>query len=267
MIRIALGLILLFSIEAHALECLKAVSSATVPSRVGVQTVHNWSAPITLLIPMPLSPQGKVLDMNALDSSQMPETFRISEGTLRSAFMLVDARQGSPLSACLDELVEDVRARAKTKETQLQLLKTFIAEHLDEVKAGDVFAWDPKVVPPLPPEFPKAAPLTPGHAPLMTKLLQPTVRLEAYLQDGRGLCLQKALLTSLILKRLGIKHRVRAGSSQFAGHTWIELTDGRHLDPTWQLLETTTTEGAWPGWFRFSRSFLYRNDHFPITVD
>ena len=263
----ALALTLLVSFEARALECLKQVSPATLNSRVGVQTVHNWSAPITLLIPMPSSPQGKVLDMNKLDSGQMPETFRISEGTLRSAFMLVDARAGSPLADCIDELVEDVKTRAKTKEAQLQLLKTFIAEHLDEVKAGDVLPWDPKAVPQLPPEFPKAAPLAPGHAPLATKLVQPTVRLEAFLQDGRGLCLQKALLTSLILKRLGIKHRVRAGSSQFAGHTWIELTDGRHLDPTWQLLETTTTEGAWPGWFRFSRSFLYRNDTFPITVD
>jgi len=261
---------LLFSVPAQAarLVCLSSVDITPSQRNVGVETIHKMgNTVITILLPMPKS-GGRILDLNALKfADSYPDRFAMSDGTLGSAFVEVDLRNRSSLRACVTEMAEQVKSEAGSKAAMLDTLKTYISRQLGEVHERTVFPWDPKREPKLPSEYADAADLTPGHFPLKTGMQQPSIGLEAFLKKGRGACLPKVMLTSLIMKELSIPHRVRAGATDSAGHMWIELPDGRHLDPTWQLLLRPVTQGADPGWFRFDQSYLYENQFFPIAED
>jgi len=39
------------------------------------------------------------------------------------------------------------------------------------------------------------------------------------------------------------------------------------LDPTWQIVDRPTTQGAPAGWFQFSESLLHLDPVYPITID
>lgn len=266
----AVALFLLLSLPAQAggLACLSSVDTIPGQRNVGVETIHKLgNTVITILLPLPKS-GGRILDLNSLKyDASYPDRFAMSDGTLESAFIEVDLRSKSSLRECVTEMADKVKSEAGSKAAMLDVLKVFISRYLGEVHERTVFPWDPKREPKLPSEFAEAADLSPGHFPLKTGLQQPSIGLEAFLKKGRGACLPKVMLTSLIMKELGIPHRVRAGGTDSSGHMWIELPDGRHLDPTWQLLQKPVTRGADRGWFRMDQSYLYENDFFPVAED
>jgi hypothetical protein len=255
--------------RAGSLGCARSVDSSVSGTRAaGVETIHKQgNTVITILLPMPKG-GAALLDLNAMGfNASYPERFTMSDGTLGTAFVEVDTRNRSSLMDCVRGMAEQVREQGSSKDAMLGVLKDFISQYLLEVPEGARFPWDPKKEPKLPAEFQEAADLKPGHYPLKTGIQHPVVPLEAFLKQGRGACLPKVMLTSLVMKELKIPHRVRVGGTDSSGHMWIELPDGRHLDPTWKLLKSPSARGAGPGWFRFDQSYLYENQFFPVAED
>lgn len=253
---------------ATANTCRALVSPPTDTRRVGVETIHRdeQGRAISIFLPLPLSRRGIIRDLQAMDfDASYPNSFTISDGTLKTAFISVNLRTGSLLRKKIDQLAAAVTREARGGDP-LPVLKTFIARHLAPVPEGTRLPWDPAAAENLPAEFSAVKDLPAGHGPLTVAGRQhPTVPLEAFLAEAKGACLPKVLLTSLIMKNLGLRHRVRAGGTEFSGHIWIELPDGRHLDPTWSLLQRPTTAGVPPGWFRIDRSVLFRDQFFPFA--
>ncbi len=255
--------------SAAGLDCLQGYQPYAGSRAVGVETVHkDADRIITIFLPLPF-PGRAVLDLNAMNfRGSYPDRFTLSDGTLASAFISIDNRPHSTLNACVKEIAEKVSGEAGRKRgARLEALRVMAHEFLDEVPDDYRFSWDPRRELREPVEFSEAGKLQPGHYPLQTSLSLPVIPLEAFLKVGKGACLPKVMITSLVMKELEIEHRVRAGGTDGSGHMWIELPDGRHLDPTWKLLERPSFRGAPPGWFRMDQSFLFENQFFPAAVD
>ena len=255
--------------QGNTLDCLQGLSPKAELRAVGVETINvNASVVSTIWLPMPKSSNKRILDLNSMGfNTAYPSDFAISDGTLVSAFASVDLRAGSTLDRCLNEMAASVRRQAPTIERQIFLLKDFIGFYLEHVPDDFLFPWSLQHEPRLPSQFYEARGLPAGHFPLLTNMRHPIIPLESYLWARRGACQVKALLTSLLMKKLGILHQMRSGFSEWSGHAWIELPDGRHLDPTWQILDYPHTDGAWPGWFRVDQTFLTRNQVFPFAAE
>lgn len=257
------------SVNARAAGFCSSLFSGQLESRtVGVETIHrdDRSNIISIFLPLPKTQGGIIRDLQVMDfHSAYPRDFTISDGTLRTAFISVNLRDGSVLRSQIDRLAAEVLTQARGGDP-LPVLSHFISRYLGEVPRGTRLPWDPAPVVGVPAEFFAVKHLGAGHGPLTVHGRQhPTVTLESFLAEGKGTCLPKVLLTSLIMKKLELPHRVRAGGTEQSGHMWIELPDGRHLDPSWGLLQMPTTAGASPGWFRFDQSFLFRNQFFPFA--
>jgi hypothetical protein len=87
------------------------------------------------------------------------------------------------------------------------------------------------------------------------------------------MCFHNALLASLLLQRVGVPHRLRAGFASFGrpsydttGHTIIELADGRILDPTWHLLKKKKPHADYPGWIEGDGWYWTDYDHYPYLI-
>ena len=241
-----------------------AASTTTDSWQVGVETIdRSTGIAVTIFLPMP-QPGSDILNVNTMRYDQsFPTHFIYSDGSLLSPFIRIDDREETPLHQILDRFASEVRDRAlKNNLSLVEVLRTFIGRKIRPVELS------PKqFINSAPPEFSQAARLPAGHYPLATRLENKVISLEDYLEIGHGNCVQKTLFTTLIARRLGIPHRMRAGASKSTGHVWIELADGRILDPTWEVVDATTTEGALPGWFRFSRTYLHVSDVYPVVVD
>jgi len=257
------------------LSCLKDFELAKRRVPVGVETIHRTSeTAITIFLPLPQGERGYLENLNSLGyDDKYPERFTFSDGSLGTAFIDVDMREDSRLRTCVRELSERFRALGRSADPAARLVH-FLDDYLDPVPTGFKFPWEAARGPALPPEFRRAGDLPVGHFPLATSLLHTEVPLEAFLKAKRGVCVQRVLLLSLVMKELGLRHRVRAGGIEVhgdgsgggGGHVWIELPDRRHLDPTWHLLEKPS-ENSGDGWFHIDRSDLFRNQVFPITVN
>lgn len=224
-----------------ALDCLaaKAIPS-TLPAKleVGVETIHrDPDKIITIYVPMaPSLTPSRMLDTNSKKPSErLPDIFAISDGTVKTPFVGVDRRAGSRLSRCIDEIAALVPRRSP------QAAYVYLRDHLQtdflrEPPKAHRFAWDraPGAADPaeLTKLFSAAKDLPVGHYPLRSKQTQSVVALEEYLRTGYGTCLHKALLAALVLEKLKLPHRLVNGAMRSGGHTWIELADGRVLDPS-----------------------------------
>lgn len=259
---------LLAPLGAGAQSCRLLLGDGNDTRRIGVETIHrdDRGNVISIFLPLPKANHGQIRDLQTLGfNSAYPKDFTISDGTLKTAFISVDLHAGSPLQGKIERLAHEVSAEARGGDP-LPLLAGFVSRHLADVPQGWRLPWDPLATHGIPAEFYAVKDFAPGHGPLtVADRRHPTVPLEAFLAEGKGACLPKVLLTSLIMKKLGLPHRVRAGGTEHTGHMWIELPDGRHLDPTWKLLSTPSTAGALPGWFRFDQTFLFRDQFFPFA--
>jgi hypothetical protein len=231
--------------------------------QVGVETIFKgMGKSVVIAVAMP-GPRGHLLNLNALGhGDRLPISFIYSDGAFDTPFIEVDSHPGTPLDIQIKLFAADVERNASIdQEAKLDYLRTFIAQRIGEVHG----TGDQQALPV--PEVEEVINEPVGHFPLSTQLSKKVVKLESFLSSRQGNCVPKTILTSLILRRLGIKHAIRAGATELSGHLWIELDDGRILDPTWQVIERPHFNGSWPGWFGFSRSYLRLDPVYPITVD
>ena len=256
------------------LQCFTASAKPShLPSSlpVGVETIHRDTEKIITIF-VPLAPTGtasRMMNTNLKNAgAPLTDRFVISDGTVRTAFVGVDTLPGSRLDLCLTEILSGFPT--KKPEGVLDYIRDHLQEDfLKEPPKGFNFAWDQNRKadsPELTELFHAAKDMTVGQYPLRSKTLDDVVPLEKFIEAGYGTCLHKALLASLLLTKLGIHHRLVNGATRLVGHTWIELDDGRILDPSLEQLDHAETAKALPGWFKYGNTFAFENQVWPYLA-
>lgn len=261
---------------ASTLDCVRYLNPSPSLQTVPVAVERVSAKPLNLSVFLPFPNNSFVLSMNdnklaGVDGNGgiylYPVHFLLGDGTLESPFIEVDLRVNSNLQTCLYELRRNLLAELRSqslaynKENLTILLKTFISNYLQQSQTQNFS--DRVQIPPVLTGIPGQ------NLQLLPNLFHQVVPLELYLKQGQGVCLQKALLTSLLMKMPGIEidHQIRMGGTEKIGHTWIELSDGRHLDPTWNLLIKPTQSGSyWEDWFEINETRLFRYRTYPYSV-
>lgn len=259
------------------LKCFSAPAAAPLlpdSVEVGVETVHaDQDKIITIDVPLPgPTTAGRMRSMNSKrDIEPMPLRYVVSDGSVRRAFIGVDHRPGTRLDRCIDELVSELprgRNGSLDREIVFEFLRDHLMDYLRPIPQGVAMAWDQNLTeaPILSTLFTQARDLKVGHFPLSSGVRQPVAPLESYLEQGYGACIHKSLVASMILEKLRIPHRIVMGGSMQTGHTWIELSDGRILDPTWQILDQPNDQGMNPGWMMHGQTPVFRDQIYPYLV-
>jgi hypothetical protein len=246
---------------------------------LGVATVYdNYGdslspKQLTISARVPLPPLGQpwvVLDMAAMRFDEiLPHRAIIGDGSAERAFIGIDKRPGTPLDAWVNDIFATM-PRPNEHEAVIEWLRTNLNALLGQASE---LPWD-KWISPVPSEaeqFRAAADLTLGAPARPSNITQPVVALERYLEVGQGYCIQKSLLGSILLERCGIAHRVVMGatlqSGSKYGHTWLELADGRVLDPTWEKIEPKGPTHRLPrGAFSFSGELRFPDQSYPYVA-
>lgn len=238
---------------------------------VGVEYIHSPppGARVSAYVPLPALGQGHIEDFNAYSYyKKYPQKFTLSDGTLLTPFIYVDVTPYSTLKKLIRKYAEQISNTNTAQYQQINILRDFVSKQiLNMVPENDpivrYFAEKNYSFP----EFQQTGSLKPGHFPLATNFNFQTVRLEDIIKYGRGFCIHKVLVTSLIMKELKIPHAIRFGSSGLEGHDWIELPDGRILDPTWNLVVYPDYNNPInKGWFWLDHTGVYKYDFFPFAV-
>jgi hypothetical protein len=279
---------------AEAIASARSRVGLPASLEVGASTAHRYRDPrvipstiaVTLWVPLPsVEDPGEVRDLNAMRCDErLPERCVIGDGSLRRALIGIDKRPGSPLDRALDTIAGRMPRGADGRVAPEAAVEFVRRETNNLVRwtAGARFndgrpelPWDRAID--APPEsawsvFRRAGDLQVGERPLATGLRHPVVPLERWLEAGEGYCIQKALLGTLLLERAGVASRmvqgaVAQGPGTTTGHAWIELGDGRVLDPAWGRLEAPgARDPAFPDRFRFGGSFRFANQCYPYLA-
>lgn len=266
----------------------------SLPSHVGlgVQTIHHywdsrWASPsivTTGFVPLPTDEfPGIVLNLNAKTHQQ---TIRnrciIGDASLKMPFFGIDKRPGTPLDRWLNKIVEDIPQNADGKydvDTVVQYLIARKHERLTASQAG-AFAETPKTGYKYAglPEHPRLNEMLASawnhvvYTPAIdTGEKHPVVPFEEAWESGtHRLCIATSLLALLVLERCEIPARLVNGANihfpnPSAGHSWIELEDGRWLDLPMGIGIGTPQGGNpdFPTWKRFGSLWRYETNEFP----
>ncbi len=260
---------------------------------LGATTVHRYDDPrvapshIAVSLWVPVSDQRgcQLLDLNRKTTREvLPRRCVIGDGSTKRAFIGIDQRPGTPLDQALSRIEtqmprgRDGRVAADDaidfvrRETN-RLIRWTAGSHYNDGRPE--LDWD-RALTPLPDaaweSFRAAGSLAVGSPPYLTGVRFPVVPFERWLEVGQGYCLQKALLGALLLERAGVPCRlvqgaVAKGPGCTTGHAWIDLGDGRILDPAWGSLDRPTArDSQFPDRFRFGSSFRFENQCYPYLA-
>lgn len=243
--------------------------SGQLPTKVnmGAATIHRYQEPkvapplIAVTVWVPMAWQGGPSLLENLNATTLPRDLKnkwiIGDGGTTRAFVGVDLSPGSALEQAIDYLLKkamegtEALSPAERRESILRFAAMKTGDYVRWTEGATFndgrqeLPWDIAIgsVGDLSVPFKTAAPLPIFHYPVDSGVQFPVVGLERYLAIGKGYCLHKALVASLLLSRAGIEHRLVNGAVSLSpgvstGHTWIELPEGRVLDVAWNLLET-----------------------------
>jgi len=255
---------------------------------VGVSNIHSQAIPkdgpivFTVFHPLPGDFPARIRNMNEFPNARnLPEHLLIGDGSLHFPFIRIDFRKGSPLKLQIESLAAEIKSRSANPRDIEQVL----AFELRDLLRGSS-NWLGGA---LRKQFPQINSLLKGvgfetHQSAFESLAEnpdllnlqatggsaPVVPLEFFLAvPERMLCFQHSWIASLILRELGLDHELVTGfaagklnDTRFIGHTWIQLPNGRYLDPQWMLLEMPVL--AERGFSKISVSYSNRNTHFPF---
>jgi hypothetical protein len=245
------------------------------------EVLPDWSPPRTLFTvytPMPSAPlPGVLLDLARKQPHEIfPRRFIIGDGGDNRPFMLVDLNEGSPLDHHVGRVLRHLKRRgmnADDPESVFDFLHKRLGNYLsNDGSSGDqpslvgeeaqrIFAGQ---------NVPNA-PLS-GTVAVPTGQRYPVIRFEDYFTRGNAVCIQKVLLAAFILERLRIPHKVvtgfttaQPGAFKF-GHSWIELADGRILDPEHKVMAWPTPHERYPLLLKVGEHYRQANTHYPYFV-
>lgn len=264
------GLIFLSTLIPNSLCASEAFHLQTFLTQVGAEYIHSPppGARISALLPLPAANLGHIEDFNSYGPNQVyPERFTLSDGTVLTPFIYVDMSKASPLRKIVSMHAQKISATAAHLDEQLNLLKSYVSDHVFALVPEDdpILLSSSKGLPTYD-EVQYVGNLPAGHFPIPVPKKFHTASFESLIEYGRGFCIHKVLLTSLIMKELGIPHSIRFGSTGLSGHNWIQLTDGRILEPTWNLLVRPGKSEVVGGWFKLGDTSVYQFDFYPFAV-
>lgn len=244
---------------------------------------------ITIWVPLPRPGSADtLLNSNQLYApGQRPFVFLIGDGSVKRSILQVDMRPGSELRKRIIAL----KSRLQPAQGLKRLLE--VARVVNEAirwtegsKYNDgraEFSWDKSIIvsPDTSAKFREASLLPVFSYPVASQTQLPVIPFEKYLEAGAGYCLQKALLASLILETLGVRHRFFNGTvvqspGVSGGHSWIELSvDGGNtvggntvviFDPAWGQAELRSprTHINHPDWLWFGGSWRFVDSNYLI---
>jgi hypothetical protein len=273
------------SIKQVAMNAL-ALRQPTLPARLpmGAAMIHRYEEPrvtpsliaVTVWVPMRAADsQGLLVNMNSTHfPADLPQRFVIGDGGATRSFLGIDLTPDSPLSRAIEAIYQEA-APGDVVE--------FLRAHTNELiewTAGSSYndgrkelPWDvaiPAFNSDLGAIMAQAANEQLYHYPIASGEELPVVGLESYIALGKGYCLEKALLASLVLSRAGLRHRLVNGAVSMApgvsvGHTWIELADGRVLDPAWEIVEEPGRgHPIHADWIKVGGEWRYENQNYLV---
>ncbi len=243
--------------------------------KVGLANVYRFYSGNEIGIEFPLDFDGILFNQNS-SLAKLPQKFVLSDGTTKRPFILVDRRAGSVLDAKLSRIEKQIRSQLNLGNSTLnEGQKAKVLRFLTE-NTSKILPWPTSMNE----QLPSIAFNNLGHLirnlPIgqwyETGLEHRTERFEEIIQRGNGVCIDMALLASLILERFQVSHRLVFGSVQSfgevgGGHTWIELPDQRILDVAWKTLARPDLVRA-DGWVYFGnqlgKQFRFAYKFFPI---
>lgn len=210
--------------------------------------------------------------------------FVIGDGSVRRAFNAVDTRDGSRLHTRIQSILGNLHQKTPgfTEEDLIRYLAFELTEqhlgwtensHLGDGRAELPWDLEIKASSSLGFDFQTLIDKEVDLFWWTTRELQfPVVPLERYLEIGRGYCLQRSLIASLILSAKGVRHRIINGAldngpGTTGGHTWLELADGRILDPSMNLLETPKwNHPTQRNWYYVGTGYRFESQVYPALL-
>ncbi len=288
--------------QAHAAAALcpdllkRFITAVPRELEAGVAHVHSYrlnpndgGMVVSVLVPSPKGFAGAIIgDLANQNASQpWPRRFVISDGYPGGEFLYVDLTSGSPLRLELQRILSQLKSKgldpAKNREAFLNHLKKNASGFFRSQEEGSLSRAAQGVLR-KPPAFNMSQAASREFSDFSGKGIGPAVfdlgqkkavtPLEFHFtKDACGMCIHNALITSLLLQEAGIPHRFRAGfasysgpSYQNTGHSFLELSDGRILDPTWNFLKQKKPHRDHPEWIEGAGWWWTENAHFPFLI-
>ena len=263
-------------------------------AKIGVSTAYNNKKhPIqSVWHPIP-DQEGRIVDLQSWEMGQrLPERFMIGDGALTRSFMIIDQSAGTKLDAILNLFTSILPGVESGKVLNEEILMKFLQRSMDMlvqyrwrqgIDGRGENLWDPKdfkVSDKSQETFRASAQLKPGEGFYATEQDFSVVPFENFLESRcAAYCIQKSLLTKLLLDRLDVPSKLVTGSTvalteegmKAAGHTWIEVQSkgGKTLvlDPEQELMgEKGPVNEYEPDWFWFNGYNRRLNQYFPMLV-
>ncbi len=250
--------------------------------RVGASTIHRYTDPsrtehfaITIWVPLAHNNNPKrysYRNLNSKNYTNLPTRFILSDGWSHSRFYDIDLRKESELNQLLDKIIKRMMDSGTDISNEASILES-LRNFKNTIKTWPKFNFSASLAQPSRyveklnwKTFTDAYKQKPEEAPLETSTLFQALPIEWAAPNESSLCFLKTLWASLILNRLNIEHRIVNGATWVApgmthGHSWIELKDGRVLDPEWEILEMPSYDSDFIN-FNNKKRLIYHN--YPI---
>ncbi len=261
----------------------------------GLAHVYHYkvrSTEISVLIKFPIDFSGTLVNWPKQSFRYLPDEFVVGSGSIQRPFYKIDKSAGSPLHGRIQEIKNHIislhshqKATSLSKEEVLNYLakniQSYIAWDRDPSHIRD-YDWyaDPDEVDLFDSKYEverKKLFDTPMGQWVETDHKHFSIPYEEILSSKKGYCIEMVLLTSFLLESFEIPHRVVFGSvlkndRKGGGHTWIQLTDGRILDVSWNTvdfpkLNRHPIQKDWL-WFGNAKGHQYRYEYnfFPLVI-
>ena len=265
-----------------SLVCQQVVIAGTV--QMGwLKTFSNPIFATSICTPIPDDDNhGKLVDINSWPTEKpLPVRFLIGDGSIRRAVLLIDQTPGSALDRALTTALAELKDNNVNVVIRDRLAEIFhVTWSLGTDQEGDN-PWDPPA--PVPTALEKEqgdrlGELIVGGTAEKSDRILPIVALERFLeQPASAYCIEKALLSRLLLERLKIPSRYTAGAKLIfykgekiprnLGHSWVTLEDGTILDPTEHALgKHGAVHPLAAEWFAFHGVYRFENKYYPMLV-
>ncbi|MBX9769079.1 MAG: hypothetical protein K2X47_17520 [Bdellovibrionales bacterium] len=210
--------------------------------------------------------------------------FVVGDGSVRRAFNSVDAREGSRLMSWIKSILWNLEQTRPdfTDEDLIRFLAFELTDHhlgwTQHAYLGDGRAelpWDLKIESNSDLGFDFQTMIDKEvdlHWWTTRQMEFPVVPLERYLEFGKGYCLQRSIIASLILSVRGIRHRIVNGAldngpGKTGGHTWLFLGDGRILDPSMNILERPKRNHPFQkSWYHVGVGYRFESALYPALL-
>jgi hypothetical protein len=252
------------AVFATFLISIAVPAQSVLMPQVGVANAYQFKSGNSIVIEFPLEFSGLLVNWNAGTSDDLPDYFVIGDGTTLMPFILVDKRPGSVLAKKVTAIKQKIKsALGPLGSSSREKILRYVTEHINDVIDWDIIPNQEIESGAFEESKNKLLNLPIGQW-IETKYTHPLKPFEQTINSGKGVCIDMALLASLVLEQFSIKHRLVFGSVQNfyesgGGHTWIELPEGRILDVAWKTLAFPgQNRSGYSDWKFFGNQYGYQ---------